>query len=112
MQPEATPAVSAPAPTVTVTEAAPTATPTEAEAKAFIYMKESGNNPAAVNSSGCRGLGQACPGSKLPCTDYDYQCQDNFFTSYMQNRYGSWQAAKSHWLARVSINGRDMGNWW
>jgi hypothetical protein len=30
----------------------------------------------------------------------------------MNQRYGSWQAAKSHWLARVPINGRDVGNWW
>lgn len=68
----------------------------------FIYMHESGNNPAAVNSSGCRGLGQACPGSKLPC-GADYACQDAFFTNYMLNRYGSWENAKAFWLSH---------NWW
>ena len=83
----------------------------EADAKAFIYHKESGNNPKAINSTGCRGLGQACPGTKLPCGD-DYQCQDEWFTSYMKNRHGSWVKAKQHWLARVPINGKDVGHWW
>lgn len=70
----------------------------EDEAKAFIYSHESGNNPSAVNSIGCRGLGQACPGTKLPC-DHDYACQDAYFTSYMLGRYGSWNAARAFWLA-------------
>lgn len=81
-------------------------------AKAFIYCHESGNDPTATNSGGCRGLGQACPGSKLPCTDHDYACQDAYFTNYMKNRYGTWEAAKAHWQARVPINGRDAGHWW
>jgi outer membrane murein-binding lipoprotein Lpp len=80
-------------------------------AKAFMYCHESGNDPTAMNAGGCRGLGQACPGSKLPC-GADYACQDAWFTNYMQERYGSWEAAKAHWLARVPINGRDVGNWW
>lgn len=84
----------------------------EEDAKQFIYFKESSNNPRAVNSQGCRGLGQACPGSKLPCADNDYQCQDEWFTEYMLNRYGSWTAAKAHWLARIPINGEDVGHWW
>lgn len=83
----------------------------EAEAKKFIYFKESGDDPGAVNSTGCRGLGQACPGSKLPC-GVDYACQDAWFTNYMKDRYGTWQVAKAHWLARVPINGVDVGNWW
>ncbi len=74
----------------------------DGSAKMFIYMHESGNNPAAVNSIGCRGLGQACPGSKLPC-GADYACQDTYFTNYMLQRYGSWEAAKAFWLAH---------NWW
>ena len=73
------------------------------DAKAFIYQKESGNNPAAVNSIGCRGLGQACPGSKLPCSNSDYACQDAWFTNYMLQRYGSWEKAKAFWLAN---------HWW
>ena len=72
------------------------------EAKMFIYMHESGNNPNAVNSLGCRGLGQACPGSKLPC-GADYACQDAWFTQYMLNRYGSWNNARDFWL---------RNHWW
>lgn len=69
------------------------------EAKAFIYQHESGNNPAAVNSIGCRGIGQACPGSKLPCSDSDYACQDAWFTNYAMTRYGSWEKAYQFWVA-------------
>lgn len=67
--------------------------------KACIYMKESGNNPAAINSIGCRGLGQACPGSKLPCSDTDYACQDAWFTNYAIQRYGGWEQAWVFWKA-------------
>ena len=67
--------------------------------KACIYMKESGNNPAAINSIGCRGLGQACPGSKLPCSDTDYACQDAWFTNYAIQRYGGWEQAWVFWQA-------------
>ena len=73
------------------------------QAKAFIYQKESGNNPAAVNSIGCRGLGQACPGSKLPCSNTDYACQDAWFTNYALQRYGSWEAAYNFWVSH---------HWW
>ena len=66
----------------------------------FIYMHESGNNPGSVNvSSGACGLGQALPCSKMPCSLSDYACQDNFFTGYMKARYGTWENAKSFWLA-------------
>ena len=73
------------------------------DAKAFIYQKESGNNPAAINSIGCRGLGQACPGSKLPCSNTDYACQDAWFTNYAMTRYGSWENAKAFWI---------QNHWW
>lgn len=85
-----------------VVSAAPSVPQNDSSAKMFIYMKESGNNPAAVNAGGCRGLGQACPGSKLPCGN-DYACQDAYFTNYMLGRYGSWEAAKAFWLAH---------SWW
>lgn len=79
------------------------ATPAQAatgDAKMFIYMHESGNNPAAVNkSSGACGLGQALPCSKMPCNLSDYACQDSFFTQYMLSRYGSWENAQSWWLS-------------
>ena len=67
-------------------------------AKAFIYEHESGNNPGAINaSSGACGLGQALPCSKMPCSLSDYACQDNFFTQYMQSRYGTWENAVAFW---------------
>lgn len=73
--------------------------PTES-AKMFIYMKESGNRTNAINpSSGACGLGQALPCSKMPCSLSDYACQDQFFTQYMINRYGTWENAKAFWLS-------------
>jgi septal ring factor EnvC (AmiA/AmiB activator) len=74
------------------------------DAKMFIYMKESGNNPNAVNKySGACGLAQALPCSKMNCALGDYACQDAWATKYMQSRYGTWENAKAFWLAN---------NWW
>lgn len=70
--------------------------------KDFIYMHESGCNPASVNSIGCRGIGQACPGTKLPC-GADFACQDAYFTNYAIQRYGSWENAYAFWKSH---------NWW
>jgi len=76
----------------------------EDEAKAFIYSHESGNNPGAINpNGGACGLGQALPCSKMPCSLSDYACQDQFFTNYMLQRYGSWNNARAFWIAN---------NWW
>ena len=69
----------------------------------YIYTRESGCRTDAVNPGGCRGIGQACPGSKLPCTNYDYACQNAFFTGYAMDRYGSWEAAYNFWL---------KNHWW
>lgn len=68
----------------------------------YIYMHESGCNPASVNSIGCRGIGQACPGSKLPC-GADYACQNAYFTRYANERYGGWAGAYSFWVSH---------HWW
>lgn len=70
--------------------------------KDYIYMKESSCNPSAINSIGCRGIGQACPGTKLPC-GADFTCQDAWFSRYAVERYGSWEAAYNHWL---------VAHWW
>lgn len=70
--------------------------------KDFIYYKESTCNPDSVNSIGCRGIGQACPGTKLPCGN-DFACQDAWFSNYAIQRYGSWEAAYNFWL---------RNNWW
>lgn len=88
----------APQPTAQVAGAVAIAPVSSNEAKMFIYNHESGNRTTAVNSIGCRGLGQACPGSKLPCGD-DYACQDAWFTNYMLQRYGSWENARAFWLS-------------
>lgn len=83
------------------------------DAKAFIYEHESGNRLTARNSGGCLGLGQACPGSKLvaacPNWETDYACQDQFFTNYMLNRYGTWENARAMWQSRC---GSPSGCWW
>lgn len=68
------------------------------DAKMFIYLKESGNNPNSINrSSGACGLGQALPCSKMGCSLGDYACQDAYFTKYMQSRYGTWENAQAFW---------------
>lgn len=73
----------------------------------FIIGRESGWNLAARNGSGCLGLGQACPGQKLvnacPNWQSDATCQIQFFSSYANGRYGSWQAAYEAWLVK---------HWW
>ncbi len=74
----------------------------------FIISHESGWRVNAVNPSGCAGLGQACPGSKLAAACPNWQsdpvCQIRFFHGYAQgvrfNRYGGgWQGAFNHWQA-------------
>lgn len=67
---------------------------------AQIYMHESGCNTASVNSIGCAGLGQACPGSKLPCSLSDWTCQNNYFVNYAIQRYGSPAGAWAAWQSK------------
>jgi len=67
----------------------------------YIFDHESSNNPYAVNSIGCVGLGQACPGEKLlsHCPDLgDRVCQVQFFTNYAVVRYGSTYQAYIFWI--------------
>lgn len=68
---------------------------------AKIYQLESTCNSGAYNELGCRGLGQACPGSKLPCGDADWNCQDAWFKQYAIDTYGSEYNA---YLFRLSHN--------
>jgi hypothetical protein len=68
----------------------------------YIFRHESCGDPGRENSGGCRGLGQACPGSKLPCGPEDIQCQIAFFNRYAAGK-GGWQASYNFWLAN---------NWW
>jgi hypothetical protein len=84
----------------------------EQTAKSFIYDNESGNDPTKYNSTGCVGLGQACPGSKLLaiCPRLDYACEDSFFTNYMMTRYQTWAIAYNFW---VRTDCRPYcGHWW
>ena len=66
----------------------------------YIYRHESGCNLYARNAGGCLGIGQACPGSKLTavCDLASYSCQNSFFTSYVNSRYGGWYEAYLYWL--------------
>jgi len=63
----------------------------------YVITHESRWNPAALNASGCAGLGQACPGSKLAAVCPNWQtdpvCQLKFFNKYAVGRYGTWAAA-------------------
>lgn len=68
----------------------------------FIFSHESCNDPGRLNAGGCRGLGQACPGSKLPCGPEDIACQVKWFNGYAQGK-GGWAASYNFWLAN---------NWW
>lgn len=69
------------------------------DAKAYIYSRESGNNPTATNPAGCYGLGQDCNGVLRAQCGADYACQDAYFDSYATRRYGSWDGALAFWQA-------------
>jgi len=73
------------------------------DAKSFIYNHESGNNPNATNSQGCYGLGQDCNGIVRDRCGADYACQDEYFTSYANSRYGGWENAAQVWSQK---------HWW
>lgn len=66
----------------------------------FIISRESNWNPNSRNASGCLGLGQACPGSKLlaVCPSLDGVCQLKYFSGYA-GRYGGWGGAYSFWTS-------------
>jgi uncharacterized protein YabE (DUF348 family) len=68
----------------------------------YVISHESGWNPASLNSSGCAGLGQACPGSKLATACPGWQnnpvCQLKFFSGYA-SRYGGWGGSYNFWVS-------------
>lgn len=72
-------------------------------AKAYIYSRESGNNPNATNPNGCYGIGQDCNGVVRNQCGANYTCQDQYFTNYAMRRYGSWEAAYAFW---------QNNHWW
>lgn len=65
----------------------------------YIYTHESGCRTHNPNGSGCDGIGQACPASKVigPC-GYDYACQNAWFTDYANRTYGGWAGAYNFWV--------------
>lgn len=71
--------------------------------KQYIYQHESGCDTNRWNSSGCYGIGQACPASKIAQCGADFACQDAWFTKYANDRYGSWAGAYQFWT---------QNHWW
>jgi hypothetical protein len=71
--------------------------------KQFIYQHESGCNTNRWNSSGCYGIGQSCPASKIAHCGADFACQDAWFSNYAVSRYGSWAGAYAFWA---------QNHWW
>lgn len=66
--------------------------------KQYIYQHESGCQTDRWNSSGCYGIGQACPASKIAHCGTDFACQDAWFSNYAEQRYGGWAGAYNFWL--------------
>jgi len=65
----------------------------------FIYMKESGCNLNATNANGCYGIGQDCNGIVRTKCGADYTCQNQYFTNYVNGRYGGWRGAYDFWVS-------------
>lgn len=74
----------------------------------YIISRESGWGVTKWNrsGSGAYGLGQAMPASKMARFGGDYLTdpvtQLKWANAYATSRYGSWEAAYSHWLSRHS----------
>ncbi len=83
----------------------------------WMVQHESGWKHTADNpSSSAYGLCQALPGSKMATAGADWKTnpvtQLKWCHSYALSRYGTWAKAKAHWLAKVPIKGKSVGNWW
>lgn len=68
----------------------------------YIFQRESGCRPNAVNaSSGAHGICQALPGSKMASAGEDWATnpvtQARWCNSYALARYGSWANAVVFW---------------
>ena len=68
----------------------------------YIFQRESGCNPKAVNvSSGAYGVCQALPGNKMASAGSDWQTnpvtQMKWCNTYAKQRYGSWANAVAFW---------------
>lgn len=72
----------------------------------YIFSHESCHDPGRLNSGGCAGLGQRCPGSTLRnvCGANDIHCQVRHFNDYaMRAHGGTWASNYAFWLAN---------SWW
>lgn len=77
-----------------------------------LVQRESGWNPAAANpTSAARGLFQKMINMHGPI-ESTVEGQAAWGLNYIRQRYGSPSRALAHWLARVPINGQDVGNWY
>lgn len=69
--------------------------------KNYIFSHESSGRLDAVNSIGCKGLGQDCNGRlEIDCPNWrtDLNCQLAFWDRYAQARYKTWQNAYNFWV--------------
>lgn len=77
-----------------------------------LVQRESGWNPSAANpTSAARGLFQKMINMHGPI-ESTVEGQAAWGLNYIKQRYGSPSRALAHWLARVPINGKDVGNWY
>lgn len=77
-----------------------------------LVQRESGWNPAAANpTSAARGLFQKMINMHGPI-ESTVEGQAAWGLNYIKQRYGSPSRALAHWLARVPINGKDVGHWY
>lgn len=75
---------------------------TDTQNASYIFQRESGCNPKAVNaSSGAYGVCQALPGNKMASAGSDWQTnpvtQMKWCNTYAKQRYGSWANAVAFW---------------
>lgn len=92
------PAVSTPVETYTESVATTTTsyTATTGSAKEWIAQKESGGSYSATNG---RYIGRYQLDSSYLNGDYSEANQERVADNYVTQRYGSWEAAQSFWLA-------------
>ena len=77
-----------------------------------LVQRESGWNPSAANpTSAARGLFQKMINMHGPI-ESTVEGQAAWGLNYIRQRYGSPSRALAHWLARVPINGKDVGHWY
>ncbi|MFV0560180.1 MAG: LysM peptidoglycan-binding domain-containing protein [Enterococcus sp.] len=87
---------STPATTSAVTEEATTTASTSNSAKEWIAQKESSGSYTATNG---RYIGRYQLDSSYLNGDYSAANQEKVADAYVSERYGSWEAAQSFWLA-------------